>query len=461
MTHPSIRRRTLAALAGLLLAALPAGAQPTSFESGAISAPRIRMPAQTPAAAEVVLISDAPGWGAREEGVAATLAAQGAIVVGIDLPTWLAALQAGTDDCVYITADIESLSQQIQRSAGGADYRLPLIAGIGAGGAQALAIAAQTPLATIGGTVAVDPTAGIALSKPLCTGAASHAAGAGTVYGLQDGPLPDPVTVGFTAAADPAGRAHVTELVADHPLIDTRDSDQPADAALTDLLTAAIARQGGGATPLGLPLSELPVQKPSRDTLAVVFSGDGGWRDIDRQIGEALQADGVPVVGIDSLRYFWSERQPQETADDLARIIEHYTDLWNLSKVVLVGYSFGADILPATYDLLPAATRAKVSQLSLLALSHGKSFQISVLGWFGQEASGHGDPVDDLKPINPSLVQCIYGKEEDDDPCPDLTARGIETIATDGGHHFDGDYQALAKDIITGLDHRATAKPAK
>lgn len=449
------------ALSGLLLSALPPSAEP-SFDSGAIPAPKVLMPEKLPAAAEVVLISDAPGWGAREDAMAATLTAAGAIVVGIDLPSWLPALAAEKNrDCIYMTADIESLSQQIQRSAGGADYQLPLIAGIGAGGAQALAIAAQTPLATIGGTFAVDPTAGIALQRPLCTGAASHAAGATMVYGLQDQPLADPVSVAFTAAADADGKAHVADLVADHPQIDVGTSDKSADAALTDLLLASIRAGGDNTTPLGLPLAELPVEKPTRDTLAVVYSGDGGWRDIDRQIGEALQAAGVPVVGVDSLRYFWSERQPQETADDLARIIDHYTGRWTVSKVVLVGYSFGADILPATYDLLPAATKAQVSQLSLLAMSHGKSFQISVLGWFGQEASGHGDPVDDLKPIAPGLVQCIYGKEEDDDPCPDLKARGIETIGTAGGHHFDGDYQALARDIVAGLDRRAAAAPAK
>ncbi|MFO1104948.1 MAG: AcvB/VirJ family lysyl-phosphatidylglycerol hydrolase [Amaricoccus sp.] len=450
--------RTLAGL--VLLAALPAHAE-DSFDGGAIPAPKILMPAQAPAAAEVVLISDAAGWGAREEAMAKALTAQGAIVVGIDLPSWLPKLEAEDRDCVYITADIESLSQQVQRSTGDANYSLPLIAGIGAGGAQALAIAAQTPLATIGGTFAVDPTEAIALKKPLCTQAVRRdGTKAGTaIYALTPGALPDPVSVAFTGSADPAGRAHVKALTADWPDIAVSDSAKAPDAALTDLLTAAISAEADSAAPLGLPLAELPVAKPSRDTLAVVYSGDGGWRDIDRQIGDALQEAGIPVVGVDSLRYFWSERQPQETADDLVKIIDHYTDLWNVSKVVLVGYSFGADILPATYDLLPQATKDQVSQLSLLALSHGKSFQISVMGWFGQEASGHGDPVDDLKAVNPALVQCFYGKEEDDDPCPDLAAKGIETIGTSGGHHFDGDYEALAKAIAAGLDRRAAAAP--
>lgn len=119
--------------------------------------------------------------------------------------------------------------------------------------------------------------------------------------------------------------------------------------------------------------------------MAVIYSGDGGWRDIDKEVGNALQQQGVPVVGVDSLRYFWSERQPQATADDLARVITYYGRRWNVRNVLLIGYSFGADILPRTYNLLPSATRARVRQVTLMALSHRADYKISVLGWLGAD----------------------------------------------------------------------------
>ncbi len=61
------------------------------------------------------------------------------------------------------------------------------------------------------------------------------------------------------------------------------------------------------------------------DTLAIFWSGDGGWRDIDRQIGQELARSGMPVVGVDSLRYFWREQRPEAIAHDLDRMISHYT----------------------------------------------------------------------------------------------------------------------------------------
>ncbi|MEE9877952.1 MAG: hypothetical protein PBU97_16320 [Stenotrophomonas maltophilia] len=40
-------------------------------------------------------------------------------------------------------------------------------------------------------------------------------------------------------------------------------------------------------------------------------SGDGGWAGLDKDVASSLNEHGVAVVGIDSLRYFWSERTPK------------------------------------------------------------------------------------------------------------------------------------------------------
>ncbi|WP_343051885.1 AcvB/VirJ family lysyl-phosphatidylglycerol hydrolase [Mycoplana rhizolycopersici] len=45
-----------------------------------------------------------------------------------------------------------------------------------------------------------------------------------------------------------------------------------------------------------------------------------------------------------------------------------------------------------------------------------------------------------------------------EDPCPMLAAKGVESIGIDGGHHFDGDYEAIGARIILSLKARL-AKP--
>ncbi len=444
-------------LSASMFPALAEGA-PKSYDTGMIPSPRIMLPKEK-AAALVVLLSDAAGWTDKEQAIADTLTDDKTVVVGIDLKAYLASLAKDDGDCIYMVSDLESLSQQVQRAVGTDAYQLPVVAGVGAGGALALAIAAQTPPATIGQTLAIDPEEGIALEKQLCTPAEKVKKGDRMVYGLTDGALPDPVSVVFSPAASADGRAHVAALIAKHPDVEQEDSDDDAYTTLSDHLTDIIDSERDAGNPFGLPLTILDA-KPTRDTMAVIYSGDGGWRDIDKEVGDVLQQQGVPVVGFDSLHYFWSERDPQVTADDLAKVMSYYRKHWNVRNVLLIGYSFGADVLPRTFNLLPAGEKAHVRQVTLMALSHMVDYKVSVLGWLGASGDGKGgDPLDDIKRIDPALVQCIYGTDEEDDACPELKGTGVDVIGIDGGHHFDEDYPALTRRVLDALDRRlASAK---
>ena len=239
-----------------------------------------------------------------------------------------------------------------------------------------------------------------------------------------------------------------------HPDIEVQDTDDAPADALLQTLSDRVEASGDTDNPLGLPLTILETA-PKFDTMAVVYSGDGGWRDIDKEIGGALQSSGIPTVGVDSLRYFWSERKPQEVADDLTRIIDTYRHQWHVKHVLLVGYSFGADILPATYNLLTDKEKQHIAQMSLLAVSHEVDYEVSVSGWLGVADDGSAsDPANDIRKMDPALVQCFYGTDDDDDACPTLKDTPVEIIPVDGGHHFDGDYEALAKRITDGLTKR-------
>ena len=449
--------RIFLAAAGLLAALLPlgavAGTPEQGFATGMVPAGHIMLPEGEPKAS-VVLISDAAGWGAAEEAATEALTAKGAAVIGVDFPSYIKRLAADEGDCVYMVSDIESLAHQVQRAGGASRYSPPVVAGIGEGGALALAMIAQSPAATLGEAVAVDPEAGIPLDKVLCTPATKTKADGRTVYGLTDGALPAAVTVLFTDKAPEAGRDHVVALKAAHADIEMRDASTPAADGLPQAPADPVSGAGDADTPLGLPLTVLKAT-PAFDTMAVVYSGDGGWRDIDKEVAGALQRRGIPVVGVDSLRYFWSERKPQETAADLARIIEVFRKEWNVGHVLLVGYSFGADILPATFNLLPPDDTQRVPQLTLMALSRQVDYEISVTGWLGVAGAGAGgDPVDDIAKIDAGRVQCLYGSEGDDDPCPTLKASGVESIGVQGGRNFDGDYEGLAGRIVDGLKRR-------
>lgn len=458
------RRRHLRHLALCLAAGFTVlGTMPpaNAAEKAIVSLPqdRVSVPDDGTMSGVVVIVSDANGWDMPEQAALETAVLGGAIGVGVDLRKWRAALSRETErDCLFLPADIEQLTRQLHRTHQAEFYRPPRILGFGQGGALALAIAAQTPngsfAETIGETVAVDPTETIALPKPLCTPASRRETASGTAYGLSPGALPNPVRITFSQAADPKARSHAKSLRESHPDLVIADGEGGAARILSAETADLVARLKPDDAALDLPLVEELVS-PQHDTMAVLYSGDGGWRDINQRLSARLNENGVPVIGVDSLRYFWSEKTPEETAADLSEIVAHYRKRLGVSKVVLIGYSFGANILPKVYGLLPDQDSKSVTMLSLLALSHQADFEIAVSGWLGAAGSGkHGDPVDHLATVDPGRIQCVYGLEEQDTACPALEPRvkdGVDLIARPGGHHFDENYELIADRIVARI----------
>ncbi len=207
----------------------------------------------------------------------------------------------------------------------------------------------------------------------------------------------------------------------------------------------------------GLPLIELPA-KAKTGRMAIFVSGDGGWRDIDKTIGENLQTMGVSVVGWDSLRYFWSKKSPTQTASDIAAVIGDYSAKWHCNKVALIGFSFGADILPFVYDRLQPNLRERVAMMTLLSPSRAADWQIRVAGWLGAGPSVDATALaPELKAIPGQTIQCFYGDQDQNSYCSELTQSGAEVFEKEGLHHFDGDYVLIARQILDGLIRRISA----
>jgi type IV secretory pathway VirJ component len=230
----------------------------------------------------------------------------------------------------------------------------------------------------------------------------------------------------------------------------TGNADTRFDAAVNAVIEL-------GAPPAGpladLPLVELPAKgKPL--ALAVFLSGDGGWRDVDKQIGEYLQAHGVAVVGVDTLRYFWSKKPPEAVAADLARIVKHYQQLWQVRSTAFLGYSFGADILPLAWGKLDARTQDAVDLIGLMGLEPTADLEVTVSGWLGIASSNEVA----IKPYLPAMpikkVLCIYGADEQTDnetACTMPEFDNATRLMRPGGHHFDGNYELVADAILARL----------
>ncbi len=96
-----------------------------------------------------------------------------------------------------------------------------------------------------------------------------------------------------------------------------------------------------------------PGSEPS-DAFAILMSGDGGWAGLDQDIAAGFKRDkAFPSSGLDSLRYYWTPRTPDSLAADTDRIIRYYLSRFGKKRVLLIGYSQGADVLPFAVNRLP------------------------------------------------------------------------------------------------------------
>lgn len=218
-------------------------------------------------------------------------------------------------------------------------------------------------------------------------------------------------------------------------------------AAKLAALALALTPMAGAAAPGPMPVVEVPA-RGNADTVVIFYSGDGGWAAFDRNLADGLARQGVPTVGVDSMRYFWTRRSPDAAAADLAVTARHYMTAWRKPRVMLVGFSFGANALPLIIPKLPPDLRARLRGVALISPGRSGELQFHLGSWLD-----HTSP--DAVPIAPLLAQmrgppalCIYGDHDAGNACSDFGPHLVRPLQIPGGHHLGGDFDALAQAIL-------------
>ncbi len=388
--------------------------------------------------------------------LSAVLTREGALVISVSAPGLLARMAAEDGDCSLPAGDLDNLAHEVEAQLGLERYLPPVLAGRGVGAALVYAALAQAPLDGFAGGVSVDFTPALPSAIPLCPGrglasAFAAADGLSTVApaALPVAPWMVVATGGPQAVADafvrkvPGAEAvAVTGIPAPGITVPGADALRAAYRQLTRRWPAqpAVPRLSGDR----LPLIEVPARGAEAPVWALVLSGDGGWAGLGRDLGSALAAQGVAVVGFDSLRYFWGRRSPEGLAADLQRILNRYQARWPDKKPILIGYSQGANVLPFAYNRLPAEWQARVKRLVLLGPGERAAFTFQVSQWWRSD-TGDEDVLPEASRLPAERTLCVYGRDEASASiCPQLDDR-LPVITLPGGHHFDGDMAHLAR----------------
>jgi type IV secretory pathway VirJ component len=419
----------------------------------------------------VLFISGDGGWNLGVVSMATALADAGVLVAGIDITAYLRALHDSSESCSYPAGDFEALSQFVQQHLKLPIYTPPLLIGYSSGATLAYGTLVQAPPGTFRGAISLGFCPDLPLVRPLCRGNGLEWQPGPQGRGIRFLPAPTLAMpwVALQGEADQVCDASATaafvkqvghgEIV----LLPKVGHGFSVEKNWMPQLRDAVSRIGALETtrrsPVAAALADLPlVEVPASSTerfrvFAVIVSGDGGWASLDRQVGQALAAQGIPVVGLDSLQYFWHRKTPEEAALALGRILRHYLEAWQRDAALLIGYSRGADVLPFMANRLPGELLDKIALIALLGPGLEVDFEFHFTDWVLNPRGGNLRPVlPEVERLRGKRILCVYGREEPASLCPKLQSGRVVLDARPGAHHFGGDYEAIAQQILSALE---------
>jgi type IV secretory pathway VirJ component len=414
-----------------------------------------------------LFVSGDGGWNLGVVDMARELVKLDALVVGIDINRYLRYLAGSREACLYPAADFEALSKFVQKKLGYPAYRTPLLVGYSSGATLVYAMLVQAPFSTFLGALSLGFCPDLLLKKPMC-----HGSGLEWTMGPKSkGYIFQParsLEVPWIAlqgevdhVCNPGETEEYVKRVPDgevvmlpkvgHGFSVPRNWMPQFQKAFLDIAKAeSNQRVKPTMEAVGdLPLVQVQATGPASDLMAVEVTGDGGWGVTDRGIARALSAHGIPVVGLNSLQYFWKRKTPEETSRDLERIILHYMTEWGKKRVILIGYSLGADVLPFAVSRLPAETRSKIHLVAFLGLSDTVDFEFHFTDWFTNKSRSTSLPVrPEVEKLKGMKMLCFYGTEDKSALCPALDPGLVRPIPLGTGHRFGRDFEPIVDAIL-------------
>ena len=422
----------------------------------------------------VLFLSGDGGWNLGVVDMARALTEQGVAVAGFSTPAFLKSLEANHDRCVNPNFALTALAQDVEHKMGLPHYIKPILAGYSSGATIAYAALAQAPAGTYRGVVSLGFGPDINGTKPWCAApgltaapitkpekgwlfsTVPHLSAPWLVLQGMDDQVVSPTDTRVFTSRIPEAQLIELPKVGHGFSVQSRWMPQ-FSAAFTPMLEAPEPAQSASRDPATASVDDLPLnlvtnaQAPRSNTMAVMYSGDGGWAGLDRDVAARFAASGIPVVGVDSLDYFWNAKSPAQAGSDLGRIISHFSQQWQRPKVILIGYSFGADDLPFIVNAMPPTLKPAIARMSMLGLDQSADFQFHLDSWLDVSGANSLPTIPEIERTRDIAMQCIRGDSETGSACLRIPSGAVRQVVLPGGHHFGGNADAVVAAVLDGV----------
>jgi type IV secretory pathway VirJ component len=208
-----------------------------------------------------------------------------------------------------------------------------------------------------------------------------------------------------------------------------------------------VTKDNSGEKIKDLPIFIIKPKFPGAESpIALLISGDGGWYSFEQSICDRLAESGVISLGMDSRKYFWKRKTPEETAADVAKVLTFYGDRLGKERFVLIGYSLGSEIVPFIYNRLPREIKEKVQSAILLSPDETTDFEIHISNMLGMgnRQNTYNVP-EEIRKMNRLKTLIIFGAGEKS-PMPGiLEGSGAIIRELPGDHHYKFNVPLIVK----------------
>ena len=201
-----------------------------------------------------------------------------------------------------------------------------------------------------------------------------------------------------------------------------------------------------------LPAVAYPAQNyNAQKTLVFYISGDGGENSFSKSLMQQVNSKGYPAVLFNSQKYFWQKKTPEQTASDAEKVIQYYQTQWKVKNIIIIGYSFGADVAPFIVTRLSKDTYAAVKNIVLMSPSQATDFEVHVAQLLGHGKSTGNSVITEINKIKQKPLLIIQGVKESEKIESTSLKVTYKLIGMKGGHRYDSNTSDVANTIFNNL----------
>ncbi len=185
------------------------------------------------------------------------------------------------------------------------------------------------------------------------------------------------------------------------------------------------------------------------DSRPIIFylSGDAGFNTFSKNLGMDLHNFGYDVFALDTKSYFWSRKTPVQTSADVEKYINRHLKGRKNKKVIIIGFSFGADVTAFVYNRFTPDLKNKIEKVFIIGPSKSNDFKIHLTEYFGEEFKGSFEVIPEINRMKGvPLMLVLSDFEFAHFPYSEITLNPAmyQMVHIHGDHHYGGNTEMLA-----------------